>query len=51
MERPLKFIFEDIVFGPLLLLGLLSCALILMFRQRHYLKLSAGKLGGPFTWQ
>ncbi|MBL4823800.1 MAG: YdcF family protein [SAR324 cluster bacterium] len=49
MERPLKFIFEDIVFGPLLLLGLLSCALILMFRQRHYLKLSFRILLGSWV--
>ena len=27
MERPLKFILEDIVFGPLFLLTLLTCAL------------------------
>ena len=40
MERPLKFIFEDIVFGPLFLLTLLSIALILLFRHRHYLKLA-----------
>jgi uncharacterized SAM-binding protein YcdF (DUF218 family) len=40
MERPLKFIFEDIVFGPILLLVLLSSALLLMFTHRHQYKLS-----------
>ena len=40
MERPLKFIFEDIVFGPILLLVLLSSAMLLLYRQRHYFKLS-----------
>ena len=40
MERPLKFILEDIVFGPLLLLALLSAALILLYRHRHQFKLS-----------
>jgi len=40
MERPLKLIIEDILFGPLLLLILLSCALFLMFRQRKENKLS-----------
>ena len=40
MERPLKFIFEDIVFGPILLLVLLSSALLLMHKHRHNNKLS-----------
>ena len=40
MERPLKFIFEDIVFGPILLLVLLSSALLLMYRYREQYKLS-----------
>ena len=40
MERPLKFIFEDIVFGPILLLVLLSSALLFMYRHRHHYKLS-----------
>jgi uncharacterized SAM-binding protein YcdF (DUF218 family) len=40
MERPLKFIIEDIVFGPILLLILLSSALLFMYRHKHHNKLS-----------
>ena len=38
MERPVKFIIEDIVFGPILLLVLLSSALLLMYRHRQNFK-------------
>ncbi|MBC8257941.1 MAG: YdcF family protein [SAR324 cluster bacterium] len=40
MERPLKFVAEDIFFGPVLILILLSLSLLLMYRQRHNYKLS-----------
>gem|GEM_PF-1715258 len=50
MERPLKLIVEDILFGPLLLLILLSCALFLMFRQRHENKLSFRILLGSWVF-
>ena len=50
MERPLKFIVEDIIFGPLLLLILLSCALFLMFRQRNKSKLSFRILLGSWVF-
>ncbi|HBJ46631.1 MAG TPA: hypothetical protein DDY69_04775, partial [Deltaproteobacteria bacterium] len=50
MERPLKLIVEDILFGPLLLLVLLSCALFLMFRQRNENKLSFRILLGSWVF-
>ena len=50
MERPLKFIVEDIIFGPLLLLILLSCALFLIFRQRNKNKLSFRILLGSWVF-
>tara|TARA_B100001113_G_scaffold338847_1_gene321419 strand:+ start:130 stop:879 length:750 start_codon:yes stop_codon:yes gene_type:complete len=40
MERPLKFIFEDIVFGPMLILFLLSSAILMLYRHRDSFKLS-----------
>ena len=40
MERPLKFMFEDILFGPLLLLILFTVVLVLMFPHRNEHKLS-----------
>ncbi len=50
MERPLKFIIEDIVFGPLLLLIILSGVLLLMFRQRNEFKLSFRILLGSWIF-
>ena len=40
MERPLKLIIEDIVFGPLMILLLLSSSIIMLYRHRYYFKLS-----------
>jgi hypothetical protein len=50
MERPLKFIIEDIAFGPLLLLIILSGILLLMFRQRNEFKLSFRILLGSWIF-
>ncbi len=49
MERPLKFILEDIVFGPLFFLTLLTCALILMYKHRKDLKISFRTLLGSWV--
>ena len=49
MERPLKFILEDIVFGPLFLLTLLTCTLLLMFKQRKNSKISFRTLLGSWV--
>ena len=49
MERPLKFILEDIVFGPLFLLTLLTCTLMLMYKHRKDLKISFRTLLGSWV--
>ncbi len=49
MERPLKFILEDIVFGPLLILMLLTCSLMLMYKHRKDLKISFRTLLGSWV--
>ena len=48
MERPLKFILEDIVFGPLFLLMLLTSSLMLMYKHRKDLKISFRTLLGSW---
>ena len=40
MEYRINFIIEDILFGPLLILVLLTCALVFLFRHRKSLKIS-----------
>ena len=40
MNFPLNFIIEYIVFGPLLVIIMLTCSLILMYRYRKHLKIS-----------
>ena len=49
MERPLKFILEDIVFGPLFLLMLLTSSLMLMYKHRKDLKISFRTLLGSWV--
>ena len=49
MERPLKFILEDIVFGPLFLLTLLTCTILLMFKHRKNSKISFRTLLGSWV--